>query len=255
MFPAAACLLAGSLLFQNPAPAPSPPPHPSDERKPAVALDPELRRAIDALRATNGMRFEAVVNAHAPQPRAIAAGTRETPQREPDVGDDVRLTAVAQRDRPMHVEHERVDAWRQGERLARPRLRGWRLFVLKRGRPSTARPRGRIPPPCATARTSCCAWWRSSRRRASCSTNQGRITSYVKVTPRERGRDGLRVRARARRPRRLFVAGGGDSLRVSADHRLPRKSVSTSQIATSLWSTPPCANRKINVDDGIDCIT
>jgi hypothetical protein len=221
MFPAAACLLAGSLLFQNPAPAPSPPSPPPDERKPAVALDPELRRAIDALRTTNGMRFEAVVNAHAPQPRAIAAATRETPQREPDVGDDVRLTAVAQRDRPMHVEHERVDAWRQGERVAwRARdSEEWQLFVLKR-EAAEQRPAAR-PHPAALRDGEDARLLRVVAQLATprelLDEAEGRITNCVKVSPRE-GEEAGTVFECGLEPdvaRRLFASlAAGDSLRV-----------------------------------------
>jgi len=244
MFPAAACLLAGSLLFQIPAPAPSPPSPPPDERKPAVALDPELRRAIDALRTTNGMRFEAVVNAHAPQPRAIAAATREpreTPQREPDVGDDVRLTAVAQRDRPMHVEHERIDAWRQGERVAwRARdSEEWQLFVLKRE--ATEQLPATRPRPAALRDGEDARLLRVVAQLATprelFDEAEGRITSCVKVSPRE-GEEAGTVFECGLEPdvaRRLFASlAAGDSPRVdvlTAAYTL-RIGVDRGQIAT-----------------------
>ena len=72
------CLFAGAILLQEPAPAPRPPK--TDERRPAVALDAELRRAVDLLRATRGMRFEAVVNAHAPQPRLRHPDCQRSPE-------------------------------------------------------------------------------------------------------------------------------------------------------------------------------
>ena len=149
MLEALSCLLAGALLLQEPAPAPRPPK--SDERRPAVALDPELRRAVDLLRATRGMRFDAVVNAHAPQPRALAEAARRPPLRAPDVADEVRLTTRAERDRPLQVEHERLDAFRLGERVAW-RAKGseeWQLFTLKRGGdqgPPAARPQPAVLP-------------------------------------------------------------------------------------------------------------
>ena len=98
------CLLAGSLLLQEPAPAPKTPK--TDDKKPAVTLDAELKRAIDLLRAANGMRFEAIVNAHAPQPRVLADAARTPPLRAPDVADEVRLTVRAVLDLQRQVRSE-----------------------------------------------------------------------------------------------------------------------------------------------------
>jgi hypothetical protein len=223
MLPAAAFLFAGALLFQSPAPAPAPPSPPPDERKPAVALDPELRRAVDALRATNGMRFEAVVNAHAAQPRAIATATREAPQREPDVGDDVRLTVLAPRDRPMHVEHERVDAWRLGERVAwRARdSEEWQLFVLKRE--SAEAPPAARPHPAALRDGEDARLLRVVAQLATprelLDEAEGRITSCAKVSPRE-GEEAGTVFECALEPdvaRRVFASlAAGDAPRIDA---------------------------------------
>ncbi len=186
MLEALSCLFAGALLVQEPAPAPRPPK--PDERRPAVALDPELRRAVDLLRAAHGMRFEAVVNAHAPQPRALADAAKRPPSRAPDVADEVRLTTRAERDRPLQVEHERLDAFRLGERVVW-KAKGseeWQLFTLKRsdeGPPAT-RPQPAVLPAGEDARVLRVVAQLTTPRDLL-EAVEGRVTSCTKVSARD----------------------------------------------------------------------
>lgn len=186
MLEALSFLFAGALLLQEPAPAPRPPK--SDERRPAVALDPELRRAVDLLRAARGVRFDVVVNAHAPQPRALADATKRPPLRAPDVADEVRLTTRAERDRPLQVEHERLDAFRLGERVAW-RAKGseeWQLFVQKRGDegPPAARPQPAVLPDGEDLRVLRVVAQLTTPRELL-EAVEGRVTSCTKVSARD----------------------------------------------------------------------